>query len=147
MTLRDFLKVNKSLTSFKKMYHEQSKTKITYRQIEANLLTAGEDFIINALNISNTDCDYWVGLNTKWNNQLNFNNKTLSYWLEKHHLKEKFKNEYLKQHPGNKNKLDQIFAETNCCVISCAFKWASTSDGYDFWGRKSTEWAEFCRKK
>ena len=44
MTLRDFLKANRSLTSFKKIYHEWSKTKITYRQIEANLLTAGEDF-------------------------------------------------------------------------------------------------------
>ena len=42
MTLRDFLKANKSLTSFKKAYHARSSTKITYRQIEANLLTAGE---------------------------------------------------------------------------------------------------------
>ena len=43
MTLRDFLKANKSLTNFKKAYHARSSTKITYRQIEANLLTAGED--------------------------------------------------------------------------------------------------------
>ena len=42
MTLRDFLKANKSLTNFKKAYHVRSSTKITYRQIEANLLTAGE---------------------------------------------------------------------------------------------------------
>ena len=42
MTLRDFLKANKSLTSFKKAYHARSSTKITYRQIETNLLTAGE---------------------------------------------------------------------------------------------------------
>ena len=63
MTLRDFLKANKSLTEFKKMYHELSKTKITYRQIETNLLIAGEDFIINTLNISNVDCGYWVDLN------------------------------------------------------------------------------------
>ena len=146
MTLRDFLKANKSLTSFKEMYHERSKTKITYRQIEANLLTAGEDFIINALNINNTDCDYWVGLNTKWNDQLNFNNKTLGYWLEKHHLKGKFKDEYLKQYPGNKDRLNQFLISTNCGAISCAFRWTSTSDGYNFWSTKSTEWVEFCRK-
>lgn len=42
MTLRDFLKANRSLTKFKKTYHEWSKTKITYRQIEANLLTVKE---------------------------------------------------------------------------------------------------------
>ena len=42
MTLRDFLKANKSLTDFKRLYHERSKTNITYRQIETNLLTAKE---------------------------------------------------------------------------------------------------------
>lgn len=42
MTLRDFLKANKSLTDFKKLYHERSKNNITYRQIEANLLTVKE---------------------------------------------------------------------------------------------------------
>ena len=66
MTLRDFLKANKSLTKFKKLYHERSNTKITYRQIEVNLLTAGEDFIINALNILITGrSSYWLDLNTK----------------------------------------------------------------------------------
>ena len=37
MTLRDFLKANKSLTSFKKVYHERSETKITYHQIRVSL--------------------------------------------------------------------------------------------------------------
>lgn len=42
MTLRDFLKANKSLTDFIRLYYERSKTNITYRQIEANLLTVKE---------------------------------------------------------------------------------------------------------
>ena len=104
MTLRDFLKANKSLTDFKKLYHKRSKTKITYRQIEANLLTAGEDFIINALHISTTDCDYWVTLNTKWNDQLKLKassstNRTLGYWLKMNNLEEKFKKAYLNRYP------------------------------------------------
>ena len=37
MTLRDFLKANKSPTSFKKTYHVRSSTKITYRQIRVSL--------------------------------------------------------------------------------------------------------------
>ena len=150
MTLRDFLKANKSLTSFKEMYHERSKTKITYRQIEANLLTAEEDFIINALNISNTDVGYWVGLNAKWNAQLksktNSNNKTLGYWLKTNNLEEQFKNAYLKQYPRNRDILNRILTRTNCGAISAAFTWCSTLEGFDFWSEKDLEWRSFCKK-
>lgn len=151
MTLRDFLKANKSLTSFKEMYHERSKTKITYRQIEANLLTAGEDFIINALNISNTDCGYWVGLNTKWNAQLKSkttsSNKTLGYWLKTNNLEEKFKNAFLKQSPGDRARLNRILIRTDYGAISSAFTWCSTLEGFDFWSEKDLEWRSFCEKK
>lgn len=152
MTLRDFLKANKSLTSFKKTYHERSKTNITYRQIEANLLTAGEDFIINALNISITDRGgYWVGLNTKWNAQLNSEttsntNKTLGYWLKTNNLEEKFKNAFLREYPRSKDRLNRIFTRTNYGAISAAFTWCLTLEGFDFWSEKDLEWRSFCKK-
>lgn len=151
MTLRDFLKANKSLTSFKKMYHELSKTKITYRQIETNLLTAGEDFIINALNISNTDCDYWVGLNTKWNTQLksktNSNNKTLGYWLKTNNLEEKFKNAFLRQYPKDKDRLNKELESTDKLAIYSAFAWCNSLEGFDFWHNQYVKWINFCENK
>lgn len=151
MTLRDFLKANKSLTSFKKTYHERSKTKITYRQIEANLLTAGEDFIIKALNISITNRGgYWVGLNTKWNEQLNSettsSNKTLGYWLKINNLEEKFKNAYLKQDPQGRNDLNQILTSNKYNAILSSFRWSLTSEGYDFWCKQNDAWKSFCKK-
>ena len=151
MTLRDFLKANKSLTSFKKTYHERSKTKITYRQIEANLLTAGEDFIIKALNISITNRGgYWVGLNTKWNEQLNSettsSNKTLGYWLKINNLEEKFKKAYLSQNPKCYNSLKQKLSSTSSGAISAAFTWNRTVEGFDFWRRQSIAWHKFCKK-
>ena len=151
MTLRDFLKANKSLTDFKKLYHERSKTKITYRQIEANLLTAGEDFIINALHISITDCDYWVTLNTKWNDQLKLKaslstNKTLGYWLKINNLEEKFKNAFLKQYPQGRNDLNQILTSTKYDTIASSFQWSSTSEGYNFWKKQHIAWNIFCKK-
>ena len=151
MTLRDFLKANKSLTSFKKTYHERSKTKITYRQIEANLLTAGEDFIIKALNISITNRGgYWVGLNTKWNEQLKSkttsSNKTLGYWLKMNNLEEKFKNAYLREYPKCYNGLNQRLSSTNSAAISASFPWSCTVEGFEFWLRQSTAWNRFCKK-
>ena len=151
MTLRDFLKANKSLTSFKKTYHELSKTKITYRQIEANLLTAGEDFIIKALNISITNRGgYWVGLNTKWNEQLNSkttsSNKTLGYWLKINNLEEKFKRAYLSQNPKCYNDLNQSLSDTSSAAISAAFTWNRTVEGFEFWLKQSTAWNKFCKK-
>ena len=151
MTLRDFLKANKSLTSFKKTYHERSKTKITYRQIEANLLTAGEDFIIKALNISITNRGgYWVGLNTKWNEQLNSettsSNKTLGYWLKINNLEEKFKNAYLREYPKCYNGLNQRLSSTNSAAISASFPWSCTVEGFEFWLKQSTAWNKFCKK-
>ena len=150
MTLRDFLKANKSLTEFKKMYHELSKTKITYRQIETNLLIAGEDFIINALNINNADCGYWVDLNAKWNAQLNSkttsSNKTFGYWLKTNNLEEKFKNAFLREFPRSKDRLNRILTWTNCSAISAAFTWCSTLEGFDFWSEKDLEWRSFCKK-
>ena len=151
MTLRDFLKANKSLTSFKKTYHERSKTKITYRQIEANLLTAGEDFIIKALNISITNRGgYWVGLNTKWNEQLKSkttsSNKTLGYWLKINNLEEKFKKAYLSQNPKCYNDLNQSLSDTSSAAISAAFPWSRTTEGFEFWLRQSTAWNKFCKK-
>lgn len=151
MTLRDFLKANKSLTSFKKTYHERSKTKITYRQIEANLLTAGEDFIIKALNISITNRGgYWVGLNTKWNEQLNSkttsSNKTLGYWLKINNLEEKFKNAYLKQDPQGRNDLNQILTSNKYNAILSSFRWSITSEGYNFWCKQNDAWKSFCKK-
>ena len=151
MTLRDFLKANKSLTSFKNTYHERSKTKITYRQIEANLLTAGEDFIIKALNISITNRGgYWVGLNTKWNEQLNSettsSNKTLGYWLKINNLEEKFKKAYLSQNPKCYNSLKQKLSSTSSGAISAAFTWNRTVEGFDFWRRQSIAWYKFCKK-
>ena len=151
MTLRDFLKANRSLTSFKKAYHERSNTKITYRQIEANLLTAGKDFIINALNINITDRGgYWVGLNTKWNAQLNSkttsSNKTFGYWLKTNNLEEKFKNAFLREFPRSKDRLNRILTWTNCSAISAAFTWCSTLEGFDFWSENDLEWRSFCKK-
>ena len=151
MTLRDFLKANKSLTDFKKLYHKRSKTKITYRQIEANLLTAGEDFIINALHVSITDCDYWVTLNTKWNEQLkskaNSNtNRTLGYWLKINNIEEKFKNAFLKQYPQRRNDLNQILTSTEYDIIASSFQWSSTSEGYNFWKKQHIAWNIFYKK-
>ena len=151
MTLRDFLKANKSLTSFKKTYHERSKTKITYRQIEANLLTAGEDFIIKALNISITNRGgYWVGLNTKWNEQLNSkttsSNKTLGYWLKINNLEETFKRAYLKQDPQRRKDLNQILTNNEYTAILSSFRWSVTSEGYDFWCKQNDAWKSFCKK-
>ena len=151
MTLRDFLKANKSLTSFKKTYHERSKTNITYRQIEANLLTAREDFIIKALNISITDCGgYWVDLNTKWNAQLNSEttssaNKTLGYWLKINNLEEKFKNAFIKQYPLDRGRLNQLLTNTQYYAIRSAFSWRSTSEGYDFWYKQNKAWVSFVK--
>lgn len=150
MTLRDFLKANKSLTRFKKTYHIRSRTKITYRQIEANLLIAGENFIINALGISYAESGYWSNLNTKWNEQLNSettsSNRTLGYWLKINNLEEKFKNAILKQYPQRKNDLNQILTSTNYNVIASSFYWASTSEGYDFWWKQQNAWKIFCKK-
>lgn len=151
MTLRDFLKANKSLTKFKKLYHERSNTKITYRQIEANLLTAGEDFIINALNILITGRgSYWLDLNTKWNEQLNSkttsSNKTLGYWLKKNNLEEKFKKAYLSQNPKCYNDLNQSLSNTSNAAISSAFRWSRTTEGFEFWLKQSTAWNRFCKK-
>ena len=151
MTLGDFLKANKSLTSFKKTYHEWSKTKITYRQIEANLLTAGEDFIIKALNISITNRGgYWVGLNTKWNEQLNSkttsSNKTFGYWLKINNLEEKFKKAYLKQDPQGRKDLNQILTSNEYTAILSSFRWSVTSEGYDFWCKQNDAWKSFYKK-
>ena len=151
MTLRDFLKANKSLTKFKKLYHERSKSKITYRQIEANLLTAEEDFIINALNISIIGRgSYWLDLNTKWNAQLNSEttsrNKTLGYWLKINNLEEKFKNAYLREYPKCYNGLNQRLSSTNSAAISASFPWSCTVEGFEFWLRQSTAWNKFCKK-
>ena len=151
MTLRDFLKANKSLTDFKKLYHERSKTKITYRQIEANLLTAGEDFIINALHISHVDNGYWVTLNTKWNEQLKSKttsrNKTLGYWLKMNNLEEKFKRAYLKRNPRCYSGLSQVLSGTSSLAISSSFTWCSTPEGYDFWHDQHIKWKDFCKNK
>ena len=150
MTLRDFLKANKSLTNFKKLYHERSKSKITYRQIEANLLTAGEDFIIKALNISINCGSYWLDLNTKWNAQLNSEttsrNKTLGYWLRMNNLEEKFKNAYLSLNPKCYRSLKQKLSSTSSAAISSAFTWNRTVEGFDFWLEQSTTWKKFCNK-
>lgn len=150
MTLRDFLKANKSLTKFKKLYHERSKPKITYRQIEANLLTAEEDFIIKALNISINCGSYWLDLNTKWNEQLNSkttsSNKTLGYWLKMNNLEKKFKNAYLREYPKCYDDLNQILSDTSSVAIKAAFKWSYTSEGFEFWLNQSIAWAEFCNK-
>lgn len=110
MTLRDFLKANKALIKFKEAYHERSKIKITYRQIETNLLTTEKDFIKKALNLNESYFSYWTDLNTKWNAQLNTLNtiKTFGDWLKINNLEEKFKNAYLKQHPECENILNQI---------------------------------------
>ena len=151
MTLRDFLKANKSLTDFKKLYHERSKTKITYRQIEANLLTAGEDFIIKALNISTSEWDYWETLNTKWNDQLkpkaNSKNKTFGDWLKMNNLEEKFKKEYLKRNPKCYKGLSKVLSGTDTLAISSSFIWMNTPEGYDFWHDKHIKWRDFCRNK
>ena len=150
MTLRDFLKANKSLTSFKKVYHERSKTKITYRQIEANLLTAGEDFIIKALNISNIESSYWVNLNTKWNTQLNSEttsntDKTLGYWLKTNNLEEKFKHAFLEQYPKERGRLNQTLTSTQYFAIRAAFSWRQTSEGFEFWCKQNEAWESFVK--
>ena len=150
MTLRDFLKANKSLTNFKKLYHERSKSKITYRQIEANLLTAEEDFIIKALNISINCGSYWLDLNTKWNEQLKSEttsrNKTLGYWLKINNLEEKFKKAYLSLNPKCYSSLKQKLSSTSSAAISSAFTWNRTVEGFDFWLEQSTTWKKFCNK-
>ena len=150
MTLRDFLKANKSLTDFKKLYHERSKTNITYRQIEANLLTAGEDFIINALHISHVDNGYWVTLNAKWNDQLksksNPKNKTFGDWLKTNKLEEKFKKAYLKRNPKCYSGLNHILSGTDSLAISSSFVWMNTEEGYDFWHNQHIKWRDFCKK-
>ena len=150
MTLRDFLKANKSLTDFKRLYHERSETKITYRQIEANLLTAGEDFIINALRISHVDNGHWVGLNTKWNAQLNSEttsdtNKTLGYWLKTNNLEEKFKHAFLEQYPKERGRLNQTLTSTQYFAIRAAFSWRSTSEGFEFWCKQNKAWESFVK--
>lgn len=152
MTLRDFLKANKSLTDFKKLYHERSKTKITYRQIEANLLTAGEDFIINALHISHVDDGYWVTLNTKWNTQLkpkanSSTDKTLGDWLKTNKLEEKFKKAYLNRNPKCYSGLKRTLSGTDSLAISSSFIWMNTPEGYDFWHDKHVKWRDFCKNK
>ena len=152
MTLRDFLKANKSLTDFKKLYHERSKTKITYRQIEANLLTAGEDFIINALHYSHDDNGYWITLNTKWNDQLkpkasSSTDRTLGYWLKINNLEEKVKKAYLRENPKCYSGLNQILSDTSSAAISAAFTWNRTVEGFEFWLSQSTAWTKFCRNK
>ena len=152
MTLRDFLKANKSLINFKKLYHERSKTKITYRQIEANLLTAGEDFIINALNISHVEDGYWVTLNTKWNTQLNSKansstDRTLGYWLKINNLEEKFKKAYLNRYPEYYSGLNRTLSSTSSVAISSAFTWCNTPEGYDFWYNQHVKWQDFCKNK
>ena len=152
MTLRDFLKANKSLTDFKKLYHERSKTKITYRQIEANLLTAGEDFIINALHISHVEDGYWVTLNTKWNTQLNSKansstDRTLGYWLKINNLEEKFKKAYLNRYPEYYSGLNRTLSSTSSVAISSAFTWCNTPEGYDFWYNQHIKWQDFCKNK
>lgn len=145
MTLRDFLKDNGSLTSFKKAYHERNKTKITYRQIEANLLTAGEDFIKRALNLKGSDFPYWIDLNIKWNALLN--SKTFGDWLRANNLEEKFKNAYLKQHSKHKHELNQILMCTDSNAICCAFIWKYTEEGTEFWHRQHFTWEKFCKNK
>ena len=152
MTLRDFLKANKSLTDFKKLYHERSKTKITYRQIEANLLTAGEDFIINALNIRHVDNGYWITLNTKWNDQLkpktnSSADRTLGYWLKMNNLEEKFKKAYLNRYPEYYSGLNRTLSSTSSVAISSAFTWCNTPEGYDFWYNQHVKWQDFCKNK
>ena len=149
MTLRDFLKANKSLTDFKKLYHERSKTKITYRQIEANLLTAGEDFIINALYYSHDDNGYWITLHTKWNDQLkpkaNAKNQTFGDWLKMNNLEEKFKKAYLKRNPKCYNGLSRILSGTDTLAISSSFTWINTEEGYDFWHKQNKAWESFVK--
>ena len=152
MTLRDFLKANKSLINFKKLYHERSKTKITYRQIEANLLTAGEDFIINALNISHVEDGYWVNLNTKWNDQLkpkasSSTDRTLGYWLKINNLGEKFKKAYLNRYPEYYSGLNRTLSSTSSVAISSSFTWCNTPEGYDFWYNQHVKWQDFCKNK
>ena len=151
MTLRDFLKANKSLTDFKKLYHERSKTNITYRQIEANLLTAGEDFIINALHYSHDDNGYWITLNAKWNDQLkpkaNSKNKTFGDWLKMNNLEEKFKRAYLKRNPRCYSGLSQVLSGTSSLAISFSFTWRNTPEGHDFWYDQNIKWLDFCKNK
>ena len=152
MTLRDFLKANKSLTDFKKLYHERSKTKITYRQIEANLLNAGEDFIITALHISHVDNGYWITLNTKWNDQLkpktnSSADRTLGYWLKMNNLEEKFKKAYLNRYPEYYSGLNRTLSSTSSVAISSAFTWCNTPEGYDFWYNQHVKWQDFCKNK
>lgn len=142
MTLRDFLKANKALTRFKEAYHERSKIKITYRQIETNLLTTEKDFIKKALNLKESDFSYWIDLNTKWNAQLN--SKTFGDWLRLNNLEEKFKNAYLKQHPGCKNILNQILTSVQRIAIFSSIIWSDTLEGYQFWSKQHTAWTNFC---
>ena len=152
MTLRDFLKANKALIKFKEAYHERSKIKITYRQIETNLLTTEKDFIKKALNLNESYFSYWIDLNTKWNAQLNskitLNTiKTFGDWLRLNNLEEKFKNAYLKQHPGRKNALNKILTSVYSNVIFSSIIWSDTLEGYQFWSKQHTAWVNFCNNK
>lgn len=153
MTLRDFLKANGALIKFKKLYHERSKTKITYRQIETNLLTAGEDFIKKALNLNGTHYDYWLSLNTKWNgcyianeakSKSSSTDKTLGSWLKIKGIEENFRKAFLNQYPHDTVRLNEMLKSIYHTTISTAFTWARTSEGYDFWHQKSGEWRKFC---
>lgn len=154
MTLRDFLKANKALIAFKKLYHERSKTKITYRQIEADLLTAGEDFIKKALNLNEGRCSYWVNLNNKWNsccaahkidgtkNQSSCVDKTLGSWLKANKIYEKFKENYMDQHKFG--DLDYVLKSTNPAIIDNSLYWNGTKEGFSFWSDKHNAWQKFC---
>ena len=152
MTLRDFLKANKALIKFKEAYHERSKIKITYRQIETNLLTTEKDFIKKALNLNESYFSYWTDLNTKWNAQLNskitLNTiKTFGDWLRLNNLEEKFKNAYLKQHSGGKNTLNKILTSVEHDAIFNSITWISTLEGYEFWYKWHIAWKNFCNNK
>ena len=102
--------------------------------------------------ISTTDYDYWVTLNTKWNDQLKLKassstNRTLGYWLKINNIEEKFKNAFLKQYPQRRNDLNQILTSTEYDTIASSFQWSSTSEGYNFWKKQHIAWKDFCKNK
>lgn len=159
MTLRDFLKANRALIEFKKLYHERSKTKITYRQIEANLLTAKEDFIKKTLNLTKSPDHYkgsrdyyWIILNSKWSscyaaNEIKKNtDKTLGSWLKIKGIEENFRKAFLNQYPRDTERLDELLKSTGCSSIGGAFTWCNTSEGHAFWNERNLEWRDFCIK-
>ena len=155
MTLRDFLKANRALIKFKTDYHEQSKTKITYRQIEANLLTAGEDFIKKALNLNESHYGYWMALNAKWNDcyvahkadnakkQSLCVDKTFGNWLKTNKIYKKFKKQYIKRN-GSQN-LDYVLKSTDPNIINSSLCWRYTDEGSNFWLAKHNDWGKFCK--